>query len=365
MGAPVDLNQYLYTNYITYDRLYELTTHAFYKKTNADKANIFIDINSFVSPMFKNYPEFIYRDASTPVVSSLINLAAHLRSFYWTRYKSYVKVYFVWGMNNPIYRTTRLMTGYNAHHIEAFNAKTQMQEVLFKNLELLKQLSPSLPDIYFIDGGNEEVAVAINCLLNYPQRSNIFMGVPNIIYSKDPYTFQVVADHPWTFVFRPKKRWDNNSIVDMSYIVEKKNLFECICIEQQNSLKKISPILQNKSWMIHAAIAMSGLKAREVKGFTHFTKASSILLSEPFDSPINVSMIAHILLEAGKIDITQHNIMTNNEYILSADLGAGTFIHEVDFPKLFEGIVNLIAPEDIKEINNKYFVDYPLDIMTL
>lgn len=375
MTQTVDIYNHLFKNYITYDMLYHLNFKAFYGETDADRCNIFIDLNSYTKSLFDDYPQFSYKNPSTPVAASVINLVAHLRYYYLSRHNTYSRFYLVWGENIPD-EAIKHKSDYNAHYYQAFNAKTVMRDLIYKNLDILKDICPYLPDIYFINGGRQEVSVCIAALIDNPGMSHIFdpsTKAPNIIFTKDPYAYQLICNCSNTYIFRPKKsKGANGMVIDDSWIVTKKNLIGAYLIETSGRLTQAH---KDIDWtQFELMLDLTGLKARHAKGTTTNTNAIRILkhMNDTFgvmknDIPVNLFMQNLLFHSDEDTKLRGYNFLMIEDVHNTVNLPHqfDVFKASPQYLSIFSDIVDLVAPEDVKEINNKYFIDYPLDLMHL
>lgn len=367
----VDVCDYMYRYYITYDRLFALNKKAFYGKTDAVTANIFIDIRSFIDPLIKrNDIRFEYKDNQTPIASSILNLAIHLRNYYRTRHYTEVKIYLVWGAN--IVSGTGRYGAYNAVNNMAFAVNSEIKKVLMNGIELLKVLCPYLPQIYMIDCGVYETAAGIQALLDFPDKSGIYNGVPNIIYSRDPYMCQLVANNPYTFMFSCYKSADGD---DNSIIVEKENIYNCFRYMNKYSNKNISD--PGNASYFNMAIALSGMKCRNIKGGITFNSACNLIARYQYEipaTPHDVAVLEFALTDKKLTSAEKRAVYSINQYgmgikeineEININLTRHYFYNSTSFLFVFEGCVDLYSPEDIKRINERFFLNYPVDIMRL
>ena len=79
----IPLDVLLYSNYIKYDKLKELTSFQF-ANSNENTLNIYIDMYTILRPLYKRN---LIQNSSI-FASMILNLAAHMRAYYWTRHKA-------------------------------------------------------------------------------------------------------------------------------------------------------------------------------------------------------------------------------------------------------------------------------------
>ena len=358
-----DLYNTLLGNYISYERLYAMTIPTLYgDRKEAIEVNIFIDLNSFFKRLWD--PRGYSYKADNVLAASAINACSHYRNYFWTRHMIKSNIYLVWGHNMP----SHLSVSYNAHYRERVASASELrgaQELLNTNLKALEFLCPYLPQVYFINGDENEVAAII-----YTLASN--STIPNIVLTKDVYAYQLVAYCPNTFIYRPKKRYiDQVGLVDESWVVMKKNLYKAMKYEMDYKITADAP---SHVRYLEYVLALSGLRARHVKGVMTFNRACSTVMSLEEDRPDGLQDI--------------HNF----EYTLLFDtptrcrgLGVGqpgdlverrNILHVVNTAEILQktpkylsmmqnGIQNLYNPQAVMDISNQEFVDYPLELMEL
>ena len=99
----MDLYDMLFQNYITYDRLYAMSSKALYgERVERGEINLFLDLNSFTKRIWYAFPPYEYKNQNV-LVASIINACGHYRQYFWTRHMCKTNIYLVWGwnMNTP------------------------------------------------------------------------------------------------------------------------------------------------------------------------------------------------------------------------------------------------------------------------
>lgn len=334
----VDLFNFLYRNYITYDSLYGLTKRGFYAYPEANNLNVFLDMHSLLVDAFGKNIEVTYTNVNC-VTSSIINLCAHIRTYYASRHRVWTKFYIVWGWNRPPH-VRSILPEYNAHIIMAEDSDIILKTLIEENLKLLDILCPYIPDVYFINGYQNETAVIINTLIKSPQQSNLIHG-PNLIYSRDAFEYLCVATLPQTVMFRPKKYGGE----DKSYPVMKSNLLESYLVNELKIKWKNDLPIDFNSFV--KTVRYAGIKSRNVPGVMKFKKASDLEVFPHFFTSKEDEIISALTL-ATDLDNSSSIMMQTPVY-----------------SQLFKGIVNLFNPEQVKQINDIYFQNCPLDLNNL
>lgn len=353
----------LYGNYIKYDRLYEMSMYALYGKTNSSSINIFIDAYSLLRKLYSKGINIHVEDSSV-IASCLINLAIHLRAYFETRHGVSSKVYIIYGGARPSEALSRFPF-YNGVNILMEDSNDYILKLVMDNLEIMDILCPYLHDIFSIVDYENEFSVIVSTLID----SNENKAEPNIVYSKDPLSYQLVAFKPWTFLYRPKKRRSNGGFVeDTSWVVTKSTLYNAY----RNGELKLSTVIDSKIdvQMFSIYQTISGVKSRNIKSIKN-ANVTLKLLSDAVDKGIffngyNASALErsnpnpfYLLFENTKIDIE----LVMNRFA-AIDLPYQTLLFKSNSKNMdiYKDIINLYNPDEIRSINNKYFQKYPLDL---
>ena len=95
--SKISISQIINYSYVKYDRLSELINLE-YKGSNSSNINIFIDLYSILKPL---YSANIIIDDYTEITSCIINMCAHYRYFFRSRYNVESRIYLIWSKNIP------------------------------------------------------------------------------------------------------------------------------------------------------------------------------------------------------------------------------------------------------------------------
>ena len=359
-GGP-DVYGTLLGNYINYDMLYAMSKPVFYdSRSDTSEINIFIDLNSFLKRIWDPRP-YSYKTDNV-LVASIINACAHYRNYFWTRHMVKTRIYLVWGYNLPSYQSLE----YNAHFRERVAIMKEAQELLDMTKAALEFLCPYLPQIYFIDGDEHEVAATIYTLAF----DNM---MPNIVLTRDVYAYQLVAYCPNTFVYRPKKQYNQNQsgIVDNSWVVTKTNLFRALKHEMDYKVKTDKP---NDPRHLGYVFALSGMRKRHVKGIMTFNRACSVVMAmeeerpESFTDPttFEYTLCFDVPDRLRGIGFRQSGDLVQRYKTLDVIQAANVLKQSSRYISITtNAIQDLYNPQAVMEINDKEYIDYPLELMEL
>lgn len=361
----VDLHKILFKNYITFDRLYAINLKTFHgiKEYDTDTVNLFIDVRSFTNIIFANNIEFSYIDNQTPIASSIINYAIYLRRFYLKYFSVYSHIYIIWASNELPCMNSKY-TSYNAHNNMSFQSSI-MKKILNMNLIHINNICPYLDGIYFINGGKNETGCIIQYILKSKEKNNTFnlFDSPNIIFTKDNLLYQLVANNKRTFIFYPSKKCGE----DISGSVMKKNIYKeyrMSCYYKYNFEDEDNPPFE----LFPICMRISNFKNRNINGLYPFNKVCKVIKTlydnKYISKNITEQNLNDIILSTTKNmnNLNLYNFENSNALNIIDGIN---FIDPSITSELNKGILDLNSPEDLKAVNTRYFMNYPLQILDL
>ena len=347
----------LFGSYIRYDRLYQMTMFAL-NSSDGDSANVFIDMKSILKSLYDRGDGLMIND-SYAIASCFINLAIHLRAYFETRHRVSTKIYIVYGGARPAY-AMQTYPRYNEKNILTEDSNPFMSNLIKDNLQVIKILCPYLNDFFYIEDFENEFSVIVSSLINRINNP----AIPNIIYSKDIMSYQLVAFKHRTFLYRPKKKMNE----DISWVTTKSTLYNAYRYGELGVTKNIETTLDVKMFAIYLSIA--GVKSRSI-GSTKNANSTIKLLEQAVERNIfsrgyNSSAIFCTLPNPFEIlfsgtNVDPADIMAKFSAI---DLLHNTMLYEssLAYKSVTEGIINLYNPDEVRYINNAYFRECPLDL---
>lgn len=353
----IPIESIIYSNFIRYDKLRELTLNQF-SNSNANQLNIYIDMYTMIKSI---YDRNLIHEGSL-FASMILNLAAHMRSYYWTRHQVSTNIYIIMTSNSNTVSPEPAMVPEWGESIK-FITDPKRSEILKWNIQLLKLLVPYFPRLHFIYGSVES-SIMINNLIR--QNNNRY---PNIILSKDLMTWQIPSLDFNSCVFRPHKSKNE----DLSFCVNRQNVFEMWRHTVNHSKTQSSVVLPPE--MLSLYIALTSFKNRGLNSYYSSRTVPSMLwklvedrkISLGYNSPEAISKVLRSL-EMKKDYLKEFESYTNNllyRYNM-VDLNRLTMIYS-NSPEANDKSwdYHKIDPDSIKEINDKYFINTPIDIIKL
>lgn len=339
------VEQIMYGNYIKYDKMAELTTQSFGRNpycANSKVLNVYIDMNSLLKILYV-YKDMVVEDY-TVITSSIINLCAHIREFY-RRIGVATKIFIINSSNTP-QSAKQFYASYNEGSINQYNMKF-IHTIIIPNIELLNMLCKYLPDIYFINDDTVDSATLIYSMIEKDS------SVPSMIYTKDSMAFQIVTHFNNAIIFRPKKDKDG----DISYWSD----FKLAIPGYKYATGRQPNCVPFNPQLLSLMMSISGVKSRSIS--TQRTIAQAERLIEDY--------IGWNVLVNGynSFDTVNQFCQTINGYEFASIFKAIDVVFQsglyVDRSAIDTSIVDLYDPDAVKQINNEYFRNYPLDLNRL
>lgn len=345
----VEVLRMINSNYIKYENLTQITNEGL-QNCNASVAYFYIDLNSVLKTL---YPENVMIEDYRAITSCLINMCAHYREYYWTRHKVDTVFFLIYSDNTPYYNNM-MYPGYNVSMAMTIKNNRLKYDMINHNFNLLKLLCPYLPDIFFINR-SEEVGVIIYDLMSKYDLNN---EKAHIILTKDVYNYQLVTLKPNTIILRPKK----NKGEDLSYYISINNVLEYYL--SKRNVKKRSDMLSPN--LLSLIMAMNNLPERNIDTMLNITKTINYL-EEMISNNLMINGYNTDILYIGnhicKNEIGFSSMILNNRF-KAIDIVSQQLLY-MTTNKSYKEIVNLNDPNTVRQINNEYFVENPLDLNRL
>lgn len=349
----ISIDQILGTNYIRYDRLFEMVVSAF-KGSSANTINIYIDLYSILKPLYNN--EIYNIEDYTKVTSNVINICAHYREFFRTRGKVESRFFIVYSKNVP-YVNNQFYPNYNAKNNHSFNSNKMIDDMINNNISLLETLCPYLPDIHFIKGSFESSVIIYDLIC----RNELIDNTPHVILTKDTFAYQLIPIRDNILVFRPKK----SKGTDLSYYVDKNNLLSTYFTERKVKLEDKYRIVM--PGLLSLIMALSSVPERDIKLLCNIKTTMNMVINAIRENKINNGYNADISTVWSALDTTK--IKLSQPSFESRFKAIDIVFQQLVFMNTPEAkdikISNLYDPETVKQINNQYFINNPLDLNRL
>lgn len=350
--------QILYGYYIKYESMLRLVSEKF-QGSDDTNINVYIDMANMTQQL---YQQDVMFEFPYVIASSVINLCAHIRSYFETRHRVKTRIYIVHS-NMTTINNTQFIYDYNrVHRNKMTNGK--INSLIENNIQLLKLMCSYFNDIYFINGTVEPSVIIYDRICKDEMLGN---RNPSIIFTKDTLAYQIVAHKPNTVIFRPARKEGQ----DVSYYIDSSNcLYHSII-----SGTKTDPIILDglNPKLLSLLTALTKHTQRSIKGLfipsVAVRKLREELLNKnyiinEYNSAITIANVQPLIQPiTEKLTTADYNIL--NRY-KAVDLIFQHSIYMIMSESLDETyLMRLIDDNAIREINNKYFKTNPLDLNRL
>lgn len=364
----IPMESMLYGNYIQWDRMYHLTAQSF-SYSNADSINVYIDMGSMISPLYHRYEEFNIQNYSV-VTSSIINLCAHIRSYFESRHRVTTKIFIVYSPNCHSYNRN-MYYGYNDKSYGIMHNNKVIRDMITANLGMLNVLCQYLYDIYFISTNWESSVVMYDIMLQEQAKGN---KNPSVIFTKDQYVYQIPALMTQVAIYRPKKGERNpetGGVTDISWAVTHNSVLQKYVSED----RKIDPTKCTglDPSLLSLLMTLSNCPSRGIKSIFNISTALKLLKQMVSEYQIQnghslmVGNVFDYLYESGKLKADAGSLSRQlfiNRFN-SIDILAQHHAYYASPDKIVNYEINLYDPESVQAINNTHFKDCPLDLNRL
>lgn len=353
----------VYNNFMKRIVLEQLTVKAF-ANTEAGKSNtinIYIDMYKMLMDLYEPGLEVQHMNIIT---STVINLCAHIRSYYLERKGVYSKIFLVYSDISAAYYKT-FCPHYNISNENKIASNQRMTDVINHNLDLLGILCPYLPDIYFIKGIYEPSVIILDLIYKEELDGNMS---PNLVFTRDDTAMQLPACHPNTTIFLDSKRTgisyiSNTPLAISAYLYKtgRKKLLTSQAVI--NRIQTISPCL------LSLIISLSNLPSRNIISIYDINKAINIVGSAVARGSILNGYSA-------SPDLLYDGLFVGSECKVTKDtfsfrfkaidlLSAHAEYMFTPFAKDTSYKIDLDDGDGVRAINNEYFRENPIDLNRL
>ena len=345
--------------YIRYDRL-EVLINTEFKGSDASSVDIYIDLMDIFCKVDKAINNnSLALENPLVITSAIINLVAHYRNFFLTRYFCTSRFWIINSIGNTL--SSKYYKDYK------YPALSPMMENLYKlNVETLQLLCKYIVDIQYEEASIEFVTKAL-AIASYEAKAkgNIMDGVNNsntvkIAISKDIFTFQLCA-FPKFYVMVPRKVKGQ----DMSYIVNYSNAVSFYFTKLKNEYVYCNfPANYLLPLMALTKVPTRGIPTKYQYGSVLSKVQSPEFIAKSPSYPSNfadtyIAMFVKKNREQDKFEVECR--------MKACDAGiTQLYAYELTVEyHTYSGIVNLYDPDSVKVINEQYFKSCALDLIVL
>lgn len=341
----------MYSNFIKYDKLKELTIECF-EDSDSNELNIYVNTNSLITHLYNDG----IVDFEFSIVSALVNLCAHIRTYYRTRHAVDTKIFLVYSTME--YSSSKVFVPrYNEYNQRKLRGNIRMCEYVNKNIEILKELCKYIPEVYMVVKTVEPAVVILDLIYKEEANGNT---APNVVYSKDIFDYQILSKHPNTVIFRPKR----HKGVDTSYAVTPFNVIKMYARDSKAKFEFDGTELPKE--YLSLLISLSNLNCRSVMRQLNLNTAYAVLLlvlKETQLSLINLVDTYNTIVTKQKMNMDVI-IFCNRFKAIDLTYQLSIYIESVE-AKDDSYYIDLDNAPLIQKISNEMFKNNPLDLQRL
>lgn len=355
-----DIASILYSYYIKYDKLLELNAQID-AAPNIDKLDIYIDIYDVIRRVYGCSTTGVNRFIIT---AAIINLAAHYRAYYRTRHHVWARIFLVYGseITNNHRQFCPLFNNFMDPSIVGYERTNTMIQ---SQIEMVKILAAYINDVYYVERKTDFTMFTYDNILKSIEQNPESIS---IVISKNKYAYQIPAMllGRKVYLFRPSKYKGE----DRSICIAPNTALVSYYAKVQKSdvrarLQSMNPAL------LSLLMTFNGCRDKGVTSFINISKTARII-----DGAIN----ANIILNGYQSSINWVYEMLNTVCVISKFMPYDAFINRFRaldlayqhllYTNMLESKdiswnLNLKDPDTVRDINNKYFIEIPLDLNNL
>lgn len=336
-----------------------------------DTVNIYINFESLYNGIRNKYVEkkvatFTKKELKSSYrqsISAFINVAAHYRA-YFTRHK--IKTNIVYYFNDIpdeviTYNNTALCDTYREHFCESLNniEKMNINSMIHETIPIFRTICEYLQNVYVISTDRVESSLI-------PMVIDMEGAMPanlNIVITKDEYDYQYTNQNYLVIT-----KHSNEPV-----LLTKKNIIKFMC--WKNGLMEPERLIHNK--LLPFILACLGDRKRSIPGIRKMGfkriyksilklyKAGYIFDEDP--DTMDISNLLHVLNDRDITNIrdTQLGIDIMSNYKVTDLESQFSVLNKTQKNKIVDQIVDRTDIASLMDINERYFEDFPLQLMEL
>ena len=326
---------------------------------NTEEINLFISIDSllksFYNPQVNEKINVLDSDDQYMLSSEIINIAAHYRHYFWSRYQIPTNYFFYYSDKEADYCVRELPTYKSSFYGKRLYNKVEfrnLNKMIYENLKLSSLLSEYLPNIYIINTKTLEPSVLPYYIISKNGNSND--GLLNLILTNERMEYQL-ANLDNTYILQMES--------DNSKIIGKNDLINEVLLKKNKAKSTLD------SNFYTTMLAISGVPNRDIVGIKGYgpskanNKLNKLISNEEI---MNNEISAKLNLIYDKItdDKSLQSLILKNYKVISIEN-----LYKNITPKEFHNIDNQLRNKSdnmsLMEINDKYYQYYPLMLIEL
>lgn len=324
---------------------------------NPPIVDIYVDLEDFFKAIYDNQIVTEYNTKYTNkrfvIASQTINLAAHIRGYF--RHRGiYARIFLVYAEDtNDNHR--RYYKDFNSFRYKNAIDYEYKHNLINSQLELVKILAGYISGVYFIKKSSDFVAFVNSN--NNPKIAD----KPIFLYTKSEYAYLLVDSDPNIYIMRPKKYRSE----DNSFIVSNNNAVKIM----YNSInQKYNAYLNSiPSGYLHILMTLTGNARTNIHRLCNNSTALKIVNDAICNMRILPMGVDPIFIYNNLYGVEKYcSLAEFSDRFNSIDLFNQLLIYNNSIEsKDITWHIDLSDPQSLRNINNTYFADNPLDLNNL
>ena len=321
-----------------------------------DEIVCYINLNSILKNFYGMKPDEVADDlmniAPNALSSEIINIAAHYRHFFYSRYGLSSTFFFYYSVEmcdycceiNSSFKRSFYEKRMGMHKINEYQI---INEKIDTNLNFMSIITEYLPNIYYINThGFEPYALPYLIIKKMKSSSS---KIANIILTNELIDFQLV-NYSNTYVV--------NLLSDRSKLITKTNLMTTLM--KKSTKRNLTVDIPSRRFFI-PCLALAGYKKWDLTGVKGMAQVGSIRLISKLLKNGDISDRVYLSMDDFLPFIKEefHDRVQNNFKVLSYKNIAKNITNK-EFIIIKKQMVNRNDNMSLLEINNKYYESNPL-----
>lgn len=316
------------------------------KYNNCSEINLFIDITKICNSLTKEIINFGYNEDPFSISAAILNLCAHYRSFFRRGLSVDTNIYLLYSDGSFPYN--------KSNYPQYSMGKYQCENIVMENIDVLNIICPYIQNIQLIQT-QHEISIPINDILDFNGKR-----IPSILITTDIVNWQIVNRSLFGYdvcVFNPKKYGGD----DLSYIVDSDNLISRYL--QKRKVKRELNSFSFSSCLYTLLLAMSRVPERNMYGILSIPEATKKI---EFAISNNLILNGFINISAlDYLDFGKNSFAISQRYKAIELFSQYGFFRTNNIVGRYNGMINLLDPKGIQEIDNKYYQNCKVDFPSL
>jgi hypothetical protein len=339
---------------IRFDKMDELINEHVPNIGPGSKVNLFINFESImhtlVSYDIERYLRMDSNKKAIEMIANIINLLAHYR-LYFSKHRIYSKIYLYVGFpfTGAMYKNRSIIPEYRAYYEYKFGSNMNnfsTKYVLEEALNFSKTILEYVNGVNLIFGEHIETSIIPSIIVD-----EIKEGHVNFLLTKDAYEYQYV--NKGFTILRPKKK-------NMSYMITRSNLIEVV--KQENNIKSEINVRPEYITFILSVIGNTYRNIEKLKkiGMSGIIKLidKNVKAGNLVNGVYNINILSNFVREELK------NQLIDNYYCTDIDTQM-LLLNYRDRHVVTSQIADRFDNEGLKQINDKFFQDNPINLIEL